>query len=190
LWMDNMRTLILLLFLLSFQTVPAVPAQVILMRHAEKPLQGPELSLKGLERAAALVPFFLKNPQWLKFGPPAGLIAAAPKTSGSSIRSIQTLQPLACALDLDIVVQFNAEQYLEAAQYIRENPKFEERLVVVAWQHDALPLLARALGSGPEPKQWPRAVFDRLWVLTYRPEGVVEFQDIPQKLLFSDSSNE
>ena len=34
------------------------PDQVIVMRHGEKPDQGDDLSLKGNERAAWLVPFF------------------------------------------------------------------------------------------------------------------------------------
>jgi len=39
----------------------ADPAQVILIRHAEKPEQGHDLSLPGRQRAAALVPYFREN---------------------------------------------------------------------------------------------------------------------------------
>ena len=69
----------------------AQPAQVIIIRHAEKPTSGNELSLRGEERAAALVPFFLGADELLEFKTPVAIYAQAQKKETSSIRSIETV---------------------------------------------------------------------------------------------------
>src|SRR4051812_2923021 len=78
------------------------PAQVIIIRHAEKPDDGNELSLRGEERAAALVPYFLKTGELLKFKTPVAIYAQRPKDADSSLRSIETVKPLADALHLKV----------------------------------------------------------------------------------------
>jgi broad specificity phosphatase PhoE len=80
----------------------AQPSQVILIRHAEKPMSGNELSPQGRERAAALVPFFLGTDELLEFNTPAAIYAQSQKKETSSIRSIETVKPLAEALQLRI----------------------------------------------------------------------------------------
>lgn len=167
----------------------AAPAQVILIRHAEKPAFGNQLALKGRERAAALAPFFMGRPEVLKFGPPFALYAAGVKDEHSSRRSIETLQPLADELRLPIHTEFLPDQYREIAQKIKEDPLYANRMILIAWEHHAIPLLAQALGVHPEPPRWHGEVFDRIWLITYREDGTADFQDLPQKLLFGDSEN-
>ena len=67
----------------------AQPAQVILIRHAEKPPTGNMLNTKGRERAAALVPYLLETDDLTKFGKPVAIYAQQPnrvngKTSSSN----------------------------------------------------------------------------------------------------------
>ena len=175
--------------LLFIESLLALPSQVIVMRHAEKPAVGNELSTRGWERAAALAPYLLRNHQLLKFGAPSVLIAAGQKRPTSSVRSIQTLQPLARALNIKVQTQFKPDQYEEMVQYVKDNPSFQGRVVAIAWEHHSLPALVHALGVNPQPPHWSGDVFDRLWVVTYLPDGSVDFQDIPQRLLFGDSPN-
>ena len=55
----------------------AQPAQVLIIRHAEKSPQGSavSLSIKGQERAMAFVPFFTQTPELIYQGLPTALFA-------------------------------------------------------------------------------------------------------------------
>lgn len=173
--------------LIFIGTLSALPSQIIVVRHAEKPDEGNELSTRGWERAEALAPNLLGNRELLKFGPPTILIAASPKKNDSSVRSIQTLEPLARALKIQLQEQFHANQYAELAQYVKENPALNGKVVIIAWPHEYIPSLVHALGVNPEPPKWSGMTFDRYWVITYQPDGSANFQDLPQRLLFGDS---
>jgi hypothetical protein len=82
------RTQLGLLIVLFFaSSLLAEPAQVIIIRHAEKPEDGNELSLEGRERAAALAPYFLANLDLLEFGPPVAIYAQAQKRLYMTIRA-------------------------------------------------------------------------------------------------------
>src|SRR5262245_6283919 len=87
------------------------PARVIILRHAEKPEEGNELSQKGRERAAALVPYFLETPDFFKGMPLAAIYAQGPKKEGSSIRSIQTVKGIAEAAKLTIIDKFTRDDF-------------------------------------------------------------------------------
>lgn len=84
----------------------ATPAQIILIRHAEKPETGNELNERGWQRANALPYFFENNPEILRFGWPVALYAMSPKDETGSVRAIQTVTPLANYLGLGIHVSF------------------------------------------------------------------------------------
>jgi len=83
-----------------------VSAQVLLIRHAEKPDDDmrSDLSLKGQIRAAALA-VYLPN----RFGRPTRLIAT--KGSAQSSRPVLTLTPLSLSLGLDLDTRFENDQY-------------------------------------------------------------------------------
>lgn len=173
------------LFFIFMASLTAVPAQVILLRHAE--IQANDLSLRGKERAAALAEFFQGAPEFQKFGRPAALFAQGVQNYTSPLRSINTLEPLSYALNITIYTEYVHDQYAALAQFILTNPAFNNKLVIVAWAHDVLPELAKSLGVAPMPKKWPQDIFDRLWILTYKSDGKIEFADVPQRLLFGDS---
>src|SRR6476659_2168979 len=104
----------LLLILIFASRAFSEPAQVIIIRHGEKPdPEGAELSLKGRERAAALVPYFLGDSDVLEFGPPVAIYAQAQneKKKESSVRSIQTVTPLAEALHLEVNHSIKRDDY-------------------------------------------------------------------------------
>lgn len=56
--MHYWKMILCFLATVSCFSLHAAPAQIIIIRHAEKPPEGNQLSIKGMERAAALIPFF------------------------------------------------------------------------------------------------------------------------------------
>ena len=175
----------------------AAPAQVIFIRHAEKPDYGPELSAQGFKRADALVNFFRTNPAVTRYGTPVAIFAAAPKNDDSSVRSIQTVTPLAKALRLTINADLTKGQTSKLVRAIMENPAYDGKMVLVCWQHEKLVEAAQTLaeyGGAAQavynaiPAVWPAAAFDRAWVLDLTGGKVVSFKNVPQRLLPGDSA--
>jgi len=174
----------------------AAPAQVIIIRHAEKPASGSELSEQGFKRAEALVWFFRAEPAVTGYGAPAAIYAAAPKHEDSSVRSIQTVTPLARALNITINSAFTRGQAHKLAVSIMENPAYEGRMVLICWQHEAITNVVRELAEYNTPGQaaqgllpgpWPAGTFDRAWLLNFSNGRLVSFRDIPQRSLPGDS---
>jgi len=174
----------------------AAPAQVIFIRHAEKSGSSTELSEKGFRRAQALVKFFLAEPAVTRYGPPAAIYAAAPKHEDSSIRSIQTVVPLAKAVQVRINKDFTRGETRKLARSIMQDPAYEGRMVLVCWQHGALVDAVRDLAEesgasqkllGALPVEWPDETFDRAWILDFDRAIAAYFRNIPQRLLPGDS---
>lgn len=179
--------LLILLFCTTFSNAFAMPAQVILIRHAEKPA-GEEtngLSERGWQRAHALVDFFTQEKAVLRYGPPVAIYGFGPHRPGASVRGIQTVQPLADALSMRVIKDYTRDETKAAAYEILNAPAYDGKMVLICWQHDNLRNFATALGFADAPK-WGK-VFDRAWILDYAQGRVVGFSDIPQRLLPGDS---
>jgi hypothetical protein len=179
--------LALTLFFLT-PTLEALPNQVIIIRHAEKPSQGYELSQKGLERADALVPYFLSTASLLDYGPPVAIYASQPTEDGHSIRSLMTITPLAQALNQSPIALYGSEDIGPMADEIMANPDYEGKMVLICWEHDNIPDLAKKLGA-KAPSTWPDGAYDVDWVITYLVDGSITFQQLYQELLYGDSKN-
>lgn len=186
---SGFRYLALLLACLAGAKVWAMPAQVVILRHAEKPSgeEGTELNAKGFKRAKALVGFFKRNPEINQFGSPVAIYSMAPKDANGSIRSIQTMIPLSEALGLEINQKFPKKKYALMVKEIITSPQYEGQLVVICGAHDILRDIARALGAVRAPK-WDSEIFDRIWVLNFSEERFSSFRNLPQNLLPGDSS--
>ena len=163
------------------------PARVIIIRHAEKPDEGNELSLKGRERAAALVPYFLETPEFFKGMPLAAIYAQGPRKEGSSVRSMQTVKGLADALKLTIIDKYTRDDFPEMFAEIRKNPAYEGKTVLICWEHKVIPDIAKAFGADDAPDRWHGSAFDRTWIITFKADGKIDFKDRPQRLMYGDS---
>ena len=152
---------------------------IFIIRHAEKPPDGPHLSERGYERAQALADLFGSC-----FARPDALFAAA--TSPKSARPVETLEPLAARLGLTIEAGFGTEEVDRLARHVRDAPG-AGRIALISWRHDAMAPLARALGAGDPPSAWPQDVFDRVWRLLVLADGSVRFADLAQALLPGDA---
>jgi hypothetical protein len=170
----------------------AGPAQVILIRHGEKPRDGPELSLKGQERAAALVPYFLGTPEVLQYKTPVAIYAQKSTAGHASKRPVQTVQGLADKLKLP-VLQYAHKDFARMVEEINAKPEYEGKMVLICWEHKGIPDIVKAFGIKNAPDKYPGHAFDRTWIITFARspgqgrDGKPTFQDLPQKLMYGDS---
>jgi hypothetical protein len=158
----------------------AMPAQILLFRHAEKPESADDwtLSLKGQIRAAALA-MYLPD----VFGRPSHLVAA--KRSKDSDRPRLTLQPLSDALHLPIDLRFEHDQFKDLAHELLTDPRYHGARIALCWHHGEIPALARELQARDAPDDWHDDTFDRIWQIDY---GVDQpkLTKVHQKLLYRD----
>ena len=180
----------LVLFMLTVASLAAQPAKIIVFRHAEEPADDSKesLSLRGQERAMALVPMLIRTPELL--GPNITLALFATKSSrhATNNHTRETLEPLASQLGIKINAPYANSDYQALARHILTRASCKDKTILICWTHSNIPGLLVALGVSPEPEPWPKGVYDRLLVITYD-RGTARMVDLPQKLLFGDSKH-
>jgi hypothetical protein len=178
----------LLVLMLGVELVAAKPAQVILLRHAEKPedTENPHLSPQGVQRAQALVAWFTNTAEITWYGPPAALYATHPKNHGGGLRTKETLEPFAKAIRQPILSPFASADYALLAKEILTRPEYEGKTVVVCWVHTFLPDLAREFGVKSPPKTWNGEVFNRAWRIRFSAKKA-KLTELKEHLLPGDS---
>ena len=146
------------------------PAQIILIRHADKPAdpENPHLSRAGVKRAERLVSFITTDPAMTRFGLPVAVFATRTTKDGNGQRTQETVAPLARALRLPVQTPFPGKDYAALASLILADPAYAGKTVLICWNHEAIPQLAAALGVTPEPPKWQGRVFDRVYIISYR----------------------
>ena len=169
------------------------PKQIIIIRHGEKPgdpttdndADGIDLSTRGYERAGALAVYIPAT-----FGKPDFLFAT--QASKHSNRPVETITPLAHALNLDIDSKHADDDFQKVADDILGNSKYTDNLVLICWHHGKIPELTTALGGTPPQSPWPGTVFDRVWQIDYSEKtGTpinIPVKNLAQTLLYGDSS--
>jgi hypothetical protein len=178
-----------LLAVLQAASAAAAPAEIIFIRHAEKPAEGPTLNARGYERANALVHLFETDTRVLAFGRPAAIFSARPAKAGGSVRSIETMAPTGKALGITIDTRFTRDDISALAKAVLSDAAFEGKTVVVCWEHKKIPDIVKAFGWTGAPTRWDDATFDRLWILDFDAGKPARFRDLPQKLLAGDSTS-
>src|SRR5260221_9289961 len=112
--LETMKIHLLIAALLAaVQWSLAQPAEIILIRHAEKP-DDPEavhLSKAGEKRAKELVPFVMNNSELTQHGLPVALYATETTKHGRGQRTQETITPLSQALHLSIQTPYSSEDY-------------------------------------------------------------------------------
>ena len=161
-----------------------VPAEVLIIRHAEQPARGSQVHLSDVGRArAAALPKLFPTP----FATPTFLFATRP--SKESERPLETLQPLAGALRLRIDDRFPDDAYAQLASTILTGAKYVGAHILICWHHGMIPGLAALLGAVRPPTRWPEAQYDHVWQLRYS-GGAVTFDDRLAPLLPGDRTAE
>jgi hypothetical protein len=194
--------------------VPAYPSIVYIIRHGEKlgdPASDSDsivdLSIRGSARAAALPSLFISaNPQLsvsltstgsgygaqflqqtisgpaARFSRPDFLFAT--KASSNSNRPVETITPLAGALNLPISANV-ADKDFDCLVSTLQESTYTGKVVLICWHHGNIPGLAKKLGIA-NPPAWDATVFDRVWEIAYDAGGPT-LLDQPQQLLFGDA---
>ena len=164
-------------------TAFATPREIVIIRHAdraEKKMAGQFLIAKGQVRAEKFAAYFLTH-----FGTPDFLFASNPlksdKTEESkSFRPVQTLAPLANQLSLKTksnVLVFTPYFYKEYAQLtsdLLKDKQFDNKLIVICWQHFYLNDIAKKLGVTVSLKKWGVDVYDTVYILKYNIHGKLD----------------
>ena len=176
--------------------------KVMLIRHAEKPLgssrpygvtaegerEKESLTVRGWQRAGALAHLFAAAHGRLQDRPlarPQFLFASKPKRQNGSLRSVETITPLADKLAIRINSDFTRSQTAE----MLEEALACDGVVLICWQQEYLPEIAnRILGDETTaPQDWPDDCYDMVWVLDRDTEsGRYGFKQVAQLLLKGD----
>jgi hypothetical protein len=153
---------------------------VLLVRHAEKPLEsdgGTGLSPMGEARAEGYAAYFPALPLG-EPGKPAHIdFLFASHESGKSDRPHLTLQPLADRLGLEVDTDYSNKHDAELAKHLRDTPEFDGKNIVVCWHHGRILDLAEKLlhhHPSPDPywpQEWPDDVFGWLLWMSFDVEG-------------------
>ncbi|ORX42062.1 hypothetical protein BCR36DRAFT_338233 [Piromyces finnis] len=147
--------------------------RVILIRHAEKPLSGNDLSERGWLRAECISDLF-KNNKTLAPKKIYAQKAANHKKEDENLpdsrRQIQTVAPLARALNLTIDNHFHASEVKALAKDISELP-LDIDPVLISWNHEDMRkfLIYFGMNYRIAPK-YPKNRYDLVWVINNNTE--------------------
>ncbi len=183
-----MKNVIWLILFFSVSSL-AMPAQVVLIRHGEKPDVGNDLNAQGYARANALPDFFKTNPVITVFGPIGGIFAMERASEHNSNRAVETMIPTAKALNLTIHQNHMKDDTSAVVQEIINSPEYNGKTVVICWEHKKIPIFASQFGLINGPQNWDGSVFDRAWILRFPKNMPVQYLNIGEHVLPSDSSN-
>ncbi len=175
-----MKKFIFAMFLMIFcSAVFAAPKEIIIIRHGDKlsqPNPGPCLSPNGIMRSIEFAFYFLK-----KFGEPDFIFATDPAREDSSIRELQTVAPLANMLaskhpdsGFPILHPFVSKDYAKLAADLLQNKEYQNKTVLVCWNHTKIPQLAQELGVTQPIKKWHSEDFDSVYVLEFDSQGKMQ----------------
>jgi len=175
-------------------------AKIMLMRHTERPdadksIRGvtqegiknkEELSVRGWQRAGALVRFFA--PQDNHFVHPALarpriLFACKAGPTAPSLRPQHSLLPLAELLE----VEFNCDYSEGEEEALVEKVLAAEGTPLISWKHRNMHVIANMILGNKEtaPQDWPLDRFDLVWVFDRQGTNWT-FSQVPQLLLAGD----
>jgi hypothetical protein len=106
------------------------------------------------------------------------------------MRPIETVNPLANALGVTINSDFTRLQFSEVVNAVKTNPAYDGKMVLLSWEHKAIPGLAQEFcaegatvgACDAVPGKWSGSVFDQAWILNFTGGQVTSFQIIPENI--------
>lgn len=147
--------------------------KIVIIRHAEKPENGDNLSCQGLNRAMQLPDLLDK-----KFKIPEQTYVPALDCGKSTTHSrmFQTVTPFAVKHNLQINSKFDANDFSQIVPDVFQH----KGTVLMVWEHSEIQHLAQALGAS-KAKEWDKLDFDSIWIITF-PNGKATLDIEQQKL--------
>jgi hypothetical protein len=148
----------------------AQPSHIVVIRHAEKPKDkaNPHLSRIGVRRAERLASFIMRDSFMIRLGLPVAVFATKTTKGDNGQRTQETVAPLARALGVPVLKPYVGKRYAALARLVLTDRAYDGKTVFICWNHENIPRLASALGVTPEPPKWEDAVFDLVYVISYR----------------------
>ena len=133
--------------------------KIILIRHAEKPQEGNNLSCMGLNRALQLADV-ISN----KFGKVNSILVPALNNGKSTnqARMFQTITPYAVKENMDINTKFNVTNIQDVARTLQNMTGS----TLVVWEHNGIEKIVKTLGIA-EKLKWDANDFDSIWIITW-----------------------
>jgi hypothetical protein len=150
--------------------------KLVFIRHAEKPVEGNNLSCQGINRAMKL-PAVLYE----KFGRPQWLLVPSVDlgVTTTTARMFQTITPFAVKYNLSINTKFLVENKKKVAKYLLKR----KGTVIITWEHNMIPKIVQALGINGN-LDWPGEDYDSIWIVTFndgQPELAMDQQGLAPK---------
>jgi hypothetical protein len=156
---------------------------IVFLRHGEKPQGGlGQLDCQGLNRALALPAVIARQ-----FGRPDAIFAPDPADakidSGKSydyVRPLATIEPTAIALGMPVDTSIGVADWQALGRVLQTAP-YRHALVLVAWEHKDIVMLARALltqhgGRASDVPDWDYRDYDSIYVIRIAPDGGIAFE--------------
>lgn len=159
----------------------ATPAQILIIRHGEKPEEGSHLSPRGYRRARALVAYFQHDPAVTRFGTPVAIYAMGQSSADSGLRPIETVTPLAHALGLPVLSPYEKDDTTELVHAVLNNPAYAGKMVLICWEHKKITPMVSEFGVSPE-QSWPDSSFDQVWEIDFNNDKVSDFRIFKQNV--------
>ena len=182
--MVTLRLLCMSAFFTSLVASAQAPAKdylagdtVLIVRHAEKPATGRELTPAGEARARAYATYFepFHEGDW-NFKVDC-LYAGA--DSNGSVRPRLTLEPISRATGMRLDTSVGTKEPDKMVKLLRTEPHGSHPLI--AWRHGQIPDLLQAFGASPAlipGSKWPDDTYDWVIVLQFDRQGVLEKQEL------------
>ncbi|KAG4093985.1 hypothetical protein H8356DRAFT_1080974 [Neocallimastix lanati (nom. inval.)] len=154
--------------------------KVMLIRHAEKPPSGNDLSAMGWRRAECIRELFTKNETITPITIYAQKASKKDETIPDSRRQIETVAPLARALGITINNSFTSFELDELSKDIGEldETKFP---VLVSWNHDEIKNFLINFGMKYQiAPTYPSKRYDLVWTIERDVNNEVQFNFFSQ----------
>lgn len=155
---------------------------VLIIRHAEKPASGAELTPAGEARAQAYAHYFEPFQEDNLHVTVDALYAGA--DSESSYRPRLTLEPLSRATGIKVNASVSTKEPIRLVSLLRSEP--HGRHPLIAWRHGQIPALldafhvpASLLPSG----KWPDDTYDWVIVLHFDDSGRLQREELVKEHL-------
>ena len=172
------------------------PSRIMIIRHAEEhevngitnegQADPQSLTVRGWQRAGALVPFFCSEGGGLPT--PNAIFASGVAPNSESRRPQQTVAPLHAVLREKGRVSYSEAFAKPDTNALMAEVMTRSGIVLIAWNHSRIPDCVAALPNPPQvPEDWPGDRYDLVWVLDPT-NGGWTFNQIPQRLLAGDAA--
>ncbi len=135
--------------------------KVVIIRHAEKPDNGDNLSCRGFNRSLQL-PALLYS----KFKIPDKIFVPSVSSGKSTNQSrmFETITPFAVKYNLKIDSKFDVDDVKDIAAAILKTNGY----ALVVWEHDKIDNIVKALGIDDKGMKWGGNDFDSIWIINFK----------------------